>query len=652
MAGGAIQQVTSKTEGYTVRNVLFKIPLVIGDSGTVEVITTLRPNEVNDLMNSEWFTFSIASYSSNDWTENCSGHIRAGADDQGNHVQVERYARRVSSEKWYSALFDRGLSYGTQFCGLHNISADPLGGSASASVNRVEQHESPYLIHPTMIDQCLQLISVAGAAGISRRIIKNAIPASVERMSIRRGGDHMEAGVSAKQESGNYVTADATVVFDGKVVLSMKRGMLFSMDEQVKADSIPLLAQMQWRPAIDFQQPQSLLPQTEQSAAQVGALCITKKLAFLYILRTADTIKDMHPEATHLAKWKSWILAEGARILSDSQILGFDCEKWMGMSSAEKGAIVESLSSSLATEEGDGSIIAAVCMDQIYANCQGIMSNQVSPLELLMDDNLLGRYYAHGQKYANWDVFLTLLCHSKPTLRILEIGGGTGAATMAALPSLYPPASSRQPADVLVAMGFVGDIDQLGVEGSGTVRRVGRHVTDLVVGEQVLVLGPGIFDTRFIVDQQRCRKLDKGLSLEDAANMALVYMTAVYSLVYVGQIKKGQTVLIHSACGGFGMAAIQVCRLLGAEIFATVGNQTKKDHLIHEFDIPPDHIFDSRSASFLQSLMEATGGHWRLRLTLLPPSRSRAGYGATWDLKSVYLTLSSHALLEGWRNWL
>ncbi|PWY71104.1 putative polyketide synthase [Aspergillus sclerotioniger CBS 115572] len=989
MAGESIQQLTSETEGYTVKDVLFKSPLVIGDSSSMEIITSLRPNKVNDLMNSEWFAFSISSYNSKDWIENCSGHVRAGANDQGSHVQVEGYARRLSSETFYSALFDRGLSYGTQFSGLQNISADPLGGKASASVNTVEHNESPYLIHPAMIDQCLQLMTVAGAAGISRRIVKNAIPASVERMSIRRGGHHMEVGISVKQESANYLTGDATAVLDGKVVLSMTRGILFSRGEQGKAESIPLFSQMQWRPDIDFQHPQSLLPHTELSAAQVEYLDTVKKLSLLYILQTADKIKGIHPKSPHLTKWRSWILAEADRILCDSQMLDSNCEKWAGMSNAEKEAIIETLSIGLANEESPDGTIPAVCMDQIHANCQGIISDEVSALDLLLDDNRLGRYYAYGQRYANWDVFLTLLRHSKPGLRILEIGGGTGAATAAALQSLCvswipmyaryvftdiapsflaaarskferyrkleykvldicrdpleqgfaanefdlviasnvlhatpilkhslenvrkllapdgrfllhelhsdmictdyimgtlpgwwvgeqdgrinkpyisperwhqelqtagftgteavchdfdapyrssatmitspvtgpnirstvsllvpdtrslstwanivysrltdlghtvgwttlddPPSEtgyiiclldqessflyglaeerynalrdylvqasrclvlwvtqstqvlcqnpkfglapgfvrstrhdlmidfcllevesfdlgaadalgtvlgkisqSREASnqsldyefalcdgiihtarcywglengtivsepklelpkrlhfrksglldslrwlecreqglgdddvevdihyiglnfrDVLVAMGFFGDADQLGVEGSGTLRRVGNHVTDLVVGDRVLVLGPGIFGTRLVVDRQRCRKLDKGLSLEDAANMALVYMTAMYCLVYVGQIKKGQTVLVHSACGGFGMAAIQVCTLLGAEIFATVGNQTKRDHLIHEFDIPPDHIFDSRSASFLQSLMEATGG--------------------------------------------
>ncbi|KAI1817704.1 acyl transferase/acyl hydrolase/lysophospholipase [Poronia punctata] len=70
--------------------------------------------------------------------------------------------------------------------------------------------------------------------------------------------------------------------------------------------------------------------------------------------------------------------------------------------------------------------------------------------------------------------------------------------------------------------------------------------------------------------------------------------------------KKG--VLIHSACGGVGIAAIQLCQSLGATVYATVGNQEKIKFLQDNFNIPRAHIFNSRDASFLHRLMEQTGG--------------------------------------------
>ena len=66
--------------------------------------------------------------------------------------------------------------------------------------------------------------------------------------------------------------------------------------------------------------------------------------------------------------------------------------------------------------------------------------------------------------------------------------------------------------------------------------------------------------------------------------------------------------LIHSACGGIGIAAINVCRMVGAKIYATVGTQEKVDYLANTFNIPRERIFGSRDSGFLPGLMRETGG--------------------------------------------
>ena len=66
--------------------------------------------------------------------------------------------------------------------------------------------------------------------------------------------------------------------------------------------------------------------------------------------------------------------------------------------------------------------------------------------------------------------------------------------------------------------------------------------------------------------------------------------------------------LIHSAAGGVGIAAIQLAKSIGAEIFATVGNEDKKDYLVKTFGVKPEHIFSSRDSSFLSGVLAATKG--------------------------------------------
>jgi NADPH:quinone reductase-like Zn-dependent oxidoreductase len=67
-------------------------------------------------------------------------------------------------------------------------------------------------------------------------------------------------------------------------------------------------------------------------------------------------------------------------------------------------------------------------------------------------------------------------------------------------------------------------------------------------------------------------------------------------------------VLIHSAAGGVGIAAIQVAKMLKADIYVTVGSSEKRKYLIDTFGLPNEKIFDSRSTTFTADVMRETGG--------------------------------------------
>jgi NADPH:quinone reductase-like Zn-dependent oxidoreductase len=96
------------------------------------------------------------------------------------------------------------------------------------------------------------------------------------------------------------------------------------------------------------------------------------------------------------------------------------------------------------------------------------------------------------------------------------------------------------------------------------------------------------------------------MTFVEAATLPVVFTTAIYALVHIANIQRGETVLIHSAAGGTGQAAIQVAKLIGAEIFATVGSAEKKSLLMTIYQIPEDHIFDSRNTSFVNGIERMT----------------------------------------------
>ncbi|KAI1176523.1 hypothetical protein F4777DRAFT_587930 [Nemania sp. FL0916] len=128
--------------------------------------------------------------------------------------------------------------------------------------------------------------------------------------------------------------------------------------------------------------------------------------------------------------------------------------------------------------------------------------------------------------------------------------------------------------------------ESLSHEGAGIVRRIGSGVTNIKVGDNM--------------------HDEDGLGFDAMAGIPLIFATAVYGLLYLGRLKKGEKVLIHSATGGVGLAAVQIAKMVGAEIFATVGTPAKREFLQREYGIQDSHIFSSRDTSFAAGIMAAT----------------------------------------------
>ncbi|ROW15068.1 hypothetical protein VPNG_03455 [Cytospora leucostoma] len=162
--------------------------------------------------------------------------------------------------------------------------------------------------------------------------------------------------------------------------------------------------------------------------------------------------------------------------------------------------------------------------------------------------------------------------------------------------------------DIMATLGVVPEDEHLlGLEGAGIITRVGSNVT-YRVGDRVVVHSRGSFANRIRVPKENVFLLPKSVSFEEGATMSIVFFTAVYSLMEIAQLKRGQTILIHSAAGGVGLASIQICRHLGAEVFATVGNPDKKRFLVEECGIPSERIFSSRNIDFAAGIRDLTGG--------------------------------------------
>ena len=92
----------------------------------------------------------------------------------------------------------------------------------------------------------------------------------------------------------------------------------------------------------------------------------------------------------------------------------------------------------------------------------------------------------------------------------------------------------------MVSSGFIGDEHGLGLEASGIVRQVGQRVTHLRPVDKVHIIGTGLLTTRVVTPSRFCFPIAGDMSLEDAATIPIAYATAIYSLLTVGQLEKGQ----------------------------------------------------------------------------------------------------------------
>lgn len=161
--------------------------------------------------------------------------------------------------------------------------------------------------------------------------------------------------------------------------------------------------------------------------------------------------------------------------------------------------------------------------------------------------------------------------------------------------------------DVLVAMSQIQG-GQLGQECSGVVTAIGAAVDDFRVGDRVCSTAPGCLASHVRSAASNVWRVPNTMDLELAASAPLVFATAYYSLVDIGRLTSGETVLIHAAAGGVGQAAIMLAQEVGAKVFATVSSEHKKRFLMDTYQLAEDQIFFSRDTSFASGIYKATGG--------------------------------------------
>lgn len=160
--------------------------------------------------------------------------------------------------------------------------------------------------------------------------------------------------------------------------------------------------------------------------------------------------------------------------------------------------------------------------------------------------------------------------------------------------------------DLAVSAGRL-DLDNFSSECAGIVTKCGNAVQGFKIGDKVYGVSKGRFGNYM--------RLHSGLAqfmatdnFAEAAAVPIVCMTALYAFSYLSRLAKGEKVLIQSATGGVGVAAIHLAQQIGADIYATVGTEERNTFLQEKYGIPDSHIFISKTPLRGASMIKATGG--------------------------------------------
>lgn len=152
---------------------------------------------------------------------------------------------------------------------------------------------------------------------------------------------------------------------------------------------------------------------------------------------------------------------------------------------------------------------------------------------------------------------------------------------------------------------------RLGYEAAGIVDAIGKQVTDFKVGDRVSTIPAfsmgqyGVYGESAVVPVHAVAKCPESLSMQQCTAIWMPYLTAYGGLIDIGQLKKGQRVLITAASSSVGVAAIQIASSLGAVVIATTRGEAKKQFLL---DQGADYVVQTGSEDLVERMAEITQG--------------------------------------------
>jgi NADPH2:quinone reductase len=147
-----------------------------------------------------------------------------------------------------------------------------------------------------------------------------------------------------------------------------------------------------------------------------------------------------------------------------------------------------------------------------------------------------------------------------------------------------------------------------GSDAAGEVDSVGEGVTKVRAGDRVYIYRSltGAYAEKALCTEAQVHRLAKNVSYEQGAAMGVPYVTAYRATFHKAHAQPGETILIHGASGGVGVAAVQMARAAGLTVVGTASTDKGKELVSRD---GAHHVVDHSAADAQEQLMKLTGGH-------------------------------------------
>ncbi|KAI1379651.1 fatty acid synthase S-acetyltransferase [Hypoxylon crocopeplum] len=445
IAGEAVRQISEENEGFSIRNIIVSMALVLAEGKPTEMMTTFRPHRLTNSLNSSWWEFTVSSFNGHVWTKHCTGEVTALSSNLGSAQKEspDGLPRKVNARKWYETMRKSGLDLGTCFQTLDTIetSTNSENRAIGKVVNGRQGDEANYHIHPTVIDGTLQILSAAAVNGYARKV-RNWLPTSIDKLSIVRCSSNMITSVSAKATSNHSILGRGRCTSEGATVLEATGIRMSLADGALSSDvaDTHAAARYEWCPDIDFLDIKELIrPPVDRTPYMV----LLEELGQLCLLSSQRALSGLETSLGHLRKYVAWIASQ----TQSEDLIKLDDE----LLRARIEELVNRLSETPAA-------CAATALHRISTKPELLLSGQTLS-DIVSDDTLSTLYEFIDQ--SDISRFIQSLGHSKPNLQILELGTGRGSMVTGILKDLTRPDGQILCSKyTFTSMGFISGKDQ------------------------------------------------------------------------------------------------------------------------------------------------------------------------------------------------